>query len=69
MLCALLVIAINAFVNVKAYFFVVIYERKVCAFRIVYLRLSVISLRLLYYQYVVILYFILLKQYNCYFTS
>ncbi len=67
MLCAILVIAINIFVNVKTYSFVVIYKRKVCAFRIVYLRFSVILLQLLYYKYIVILYFILLKQCNYYF--
>jgi len=45
----MLAIAINAFINVKVYFFVVIYKHKVCALRIVYLRISIILLQLLYY--------------------
>jgi len=45
----MLIIAINAFINVKACFFVVIYERKIYAFRIICFRLNVMLLRLLYY--------------------
>jgi hypothetical protein len=45
----MLVITINAFINVEICFFVVIYERKVCVFEIVYLRLNIMLLQLLYY--------------------
>ncbi len=45
----MLIIVINAFINVEAYFFVIIYERKICAFRIVYFCLNVMLLQLLYY--------------------
>ena len=49
MLYAMLAIAINAFVSVEACSFVVIYERKVCASRVIYLRSNVMSSQLLYY--------------------
>ncbi len=49
MLYTILVIAINAFVNVEVCYFVIIYKRKVYAFRIIYLRLNIILLQLLYY--------------------
>jgi len=45
----MLTIAINALINIKLCIFVVIYEHKVCAFRVIYLCLNVILLRLLYY--------------------
>ena len=49
MLYAKLIIVINVLVNAKAYFFVVIYKHKVCAFRIVYFRFNIMLLQLLYY--------------------
>ncbi len=49
MLCTMLVIAINAFVNVEICFFVIIYKRKVYASRIVYLRFNIMLSQFLYY--------------------
>ncbi len=49
MLYTMLIIIINAFVNIKAYFFIVIYERKVYASRIIYFRFNVMLLQFLYY--------------------
>jgi len=49
MLCVMLVIIVNAFVNIKAYMFVIIYERKTRAFQVVYFCFNVMSLQLLYY--------------------
>ena len=44
MLYIMLVIVVNAFVNVKACTFVIIYEREVRAFRIVYFCFNVMLL-------------------------
>ena len=49
MLYTILIITINAFVNVEICFLVIIYKHKVYVFRVIYFCLNVISLQLLYY--------------------
>ncbi len=49
MLYIVLIVVVNVFINIKVYIFVIIYERKACASRVIYFYLDVMLLQLLYY--------------------